>query len=258
MAHEVRSVLCRPLGRISTLLFLLLGYFCMNSTLNAATDAPQVVIMMGPPGSGKGTQAIRIAADLKLPHISTGDILRMHLKNRTDIGQMIRNYLDTGKLVPDQVVIDMLKTRIAEPDCANGFILDGFPRTVAQAEELNKMLGNKYKVTVLDLTLSDKSVVDRITGRRTCSQCGKMYHIVFSPPKKQGVCDACGGELSQRSDDNEQIVQERLNAYHAQIQPLIEFYQSKGIYTQIDGEKTPDEVFKACMQILSQTPAVKS
>lgn len=219
--------------------------------MSAIESTPTVVILMGPPGSGKGTQAFKLASELKIPHISTGDMFRNHMKSNTELGNRVRNYLDQGKLVPDQVVIDMLQERILKPDCANGFLLDGFPRTVAQADELKKLLGNKYRLVVLDLQVSDAVVKERISGRRMCPSCGMSYHVIYSPPKKEGICDNCGGEIIQRKDDREEVVQERLNVYHEQTKPLEAYYKKEGHYITIDGEKSPKDVFQECLQAIA-------
>ncbi len=226
----------------------------MISQIKAEDAEPTVVILMGPPGSGKGTAAVQMSSQLKIPHISTGEMFRGHMKNNTDLGKQVKGLIDAGKLVPDEIVLDMLKERISSPDCKNGFILDGFPRTVPQAEELNKLLGTKYRVIVLDLIVSDKMIMDRLSGRRTCSKCFRTYHILYNPPKKEGICDACGGELIQRKDDMPEVIQERLKIYHSQTKPLQQFYQQKGNYVAIDGEKKPDEVLKACLQVLQKAP----
>lgn len=226
----------------------------MISQVIAKDAEPTVVILMGPPGSGKGTQAVQIASHLNIPHISTGEMFRGHMKNNTDLGKRVKEYMDSGKLVPDSVVIDMLKERIAQPDCKNGFLLDGFPRTVAQGEELTALLGTKYRVVVLDLIVSDKAIMDRLSNRRTCSQCFRTYHNLYAPPKKKDVCDVCGGDLIQRKDDMPEVIQERLKVYHSQTKPLQQFFQQKGNYIAIDGEKAPEDVFKSCLQALQRAP----
>lgn len=221
-------------------------------SMNEILKKPLVIIVMGPPGSGKGTQAVRLAERFSIPHISTGDMFREHLKNNTALGQEARGYLEAGKLVPDALVINMLKNRIAQSDCAGGFLLDGFPRTVPQAQELDKLIKPTYKLVVVDLLVSDETVKKRISGRRTCIGCGKSYHVLFTPAKVDNQCDTCQAQLTQRKDDAEDVVQARLNSYHAQTKPLERFYAEEGVYYGVDGEKSPEEVFGLCVAAIEK------
>jgi adenylate kinase len=205
----------------------------------------KVVILLGPPGSGKGTQAVRLTKELKIPHISTGDLFRENISQNTELGKRAKSYMDAGKLVPDEVVLDMLFDRVSKPDSANGYLLDGFPRTLPQAEALDKHLASNTHLIVLDLEVPDEMIVKRAEGRLTCKGCGAVYNRYFNPPAKEGVCDKCGGELVQRPDDKAEVVQERLRVYHTQTQPLVDYYAKKGVLKRIDGTKSPDEVFNS-------------
>ena len=194
------------------------------------------IILLGPPGSGKGTQAKMIAEKYKVKHISTGDILRENVRNGTPLGVEAKKFMDSGKLVPDSLLIDIIKDRLAKPDVKAGWMLDGYPRTIPQAEALDKILpglGQKIDV-VLNVDVPDAELIKRVTGRRMC-KCGTTYHVQFNPPKVAGKCDACGADLYQRADDTEATVKERLQAYHAQTQPLIDFYNKRGIVANING-----------------------
>ena len=194
------------------------------------------IILLGPPGSGKGTQAKMIAEKYKVKHISTGDILRENVRNGTPLGVEAKKFMDAGKLVPDSLLIDIIKDRLAKPDVKAGWMLDGYPRTIPQAEALDKILpglGQKIDV-VLNVDVPDAELIKRVTGRRMC-KCGTTYHVQFNPPKVAGKCDACGADLYQRQDDTEATVKERLSAYHAQTQPLIDFYNKRGIVANING-----------------------
>jgi adenylate kinase len=194
------------------------------------------IILLGPPGSGKGTQAKMIAEKYKVKHISTGDILRENVRNGTPLGVEAKKFMDAGKLVPDSLLIDIIKDRLAKPDVKAGWMLDGYPRTIPQAEALDKILpglGQKIDV-VLNVDVPDAELIKRVTGRRMC-KCGTTYHVQFNPPKVAGKCDACGADLYQRADDTEATVKERLQAYHAQTQPLIDFYNKRGIVANING-----------------------
>ena len=207
-------------------------------------EKPLLVIMMGPPGAGKGTQAVRLAKQFDLPHISTGDLFRKNLKEGTPLGLQVKGILDAGDLVPDDIVVDMLFDRIAQKDCHKGFLLDGFPRTIPQAEVLSSKTDGKFNVVVLDLRVADSEIVKRITGRLMCKECGNIQHKSYSPPAKEGLCDACGGELYQRSDDTEEVVKNRLDAYHKQTTPLIGYYDKQSILYSVQGESAPEEVFQ--------------
>lgn len=211
----------------------------------------KVVILLGPPGSGKGTQAVRLTKELGIPHISTGDLFRENISKDTELGKRAKTYMNAGKLVPDEVVLDMLFDRVSKPDCEHGYLLDGFPRTLPQAEALDKHLALNTDLVVLDLEVPDEIIIKRAEGRLTCKSCGAIYNRYFSPSAKEGVCDKCSGELVQRPDDKLEVVQERLRVYHNQTQPLVEFYAKKGVLRRVDGTKSPDEVFESLKSQLS-------
>lgn len=202
------------------------------------------IVMLGAPGAGKGTQAVNIAAKFGIPHISTGDIFRANIKNQTELGMKAKSYMDKGALVPDDITIGMLLDRIVDNDCRNGFVLDGFPRTIPQAESLKAALSlQDARIDhAIDIEVPDEVIIKRMGGRRSCPKCGATYHIVFNPPKKEGICDNCGTELVQRADDKPETVLERLKTYHDQTQPLIDFYRNEGVLTEVDGTKKPDDV----------------
>lgn len=208
----------------------------------------RILILLGPPGAGKGTQASRLSAELGLPHVSTGDLFREHRKQGTELGKRAQEYMDSGRLVPDDLVLDMLFERVAQPDAARGFLLDGFPRTLPQAEALEKRLGTGAQVRVLDLRVGDKVLVERLTGRRMCKGCGHIHHVQTSAPKTAGRCDRCAGELYTRTDDEPATVQKRLVVYRDQTQPLQGYYSKRGLRQEIDGERSPDEVFRSLRQ----------
>ncbi len=210
------------------------------------------IVFLGPPGAGKGTQAKKIAEKYGIPQISTGDMFREHLSKGTELGQKAKEYMDKGQLVPDEIVLGMVEERLKQPDCDKGFILDGFPRTVPQAEALDKLLekmGKKIDYAIC-IDVPDEELVKRLTGRRTCKKCGMMYHVIFKPPKEEGKCDVCGGELYQRADDNEETVRNRLKVYHEQTEPIIQFYEKKGVLHRIDGMGSIDEIFERIVQVL--------
>ena len=212
------------------------------------------IIMLGAPGAGKGTQAKKIAERYGLPHVSTGDIFRANIKNGTELGMEAKKYMDQGMLVPDELTVKILLDRVAQEDCKNGYILDGFPRTIPQAEVLDKALtelGDKIDYAV-NVHVPDENIVNRMSGRRACVSCGGAYHVVYAATKKEGICDACGGELILRDDDKPETVQKRLAVYHEQTQPLIDFYQNKGILVEVDGTKEMAEVFEAIVAILGE------
>ncbi len=210
------------------------------------------IVFLGPPGAGKGTQAKILIERYGIPQISTGDMLREHRAKGTELGKKAQEYMDKGQLVPDEIILGMVKERLSQPDCQKGFILDGFPRTVAQAEALDKLLSEMGKKLdfALALIVPDDLLVERLTGRRTCKNCGMMYHIKYKPPKVEGKCDVCGGELYQRPDDNEETVRNRLKVYHEQTAPLIEYYKNKGILREIDGSKSIEEITQQIIAIL--------
>ncbi len=210
------------------------------------------IIMLGAPGAGKGTQAKMIAEKYSIPHISTGDIFRANIKNGTELGKEAKTYMDQGKLVPDELTVKILLDRVAADDCKDGYVLDGFPRTIPQAEvlenELNK-LGDKIDYAI-DVNVPDENIIKRMSGRRACLSCGATYHIEHIPPKKEGVCDKCGSELVLRDDDKPETVKKRLDVYHAQTQPLIEFYTERNILKTVDGTQDMKDVFAAITAIL--------
>jgi adenylate kinase len=214
------------------------------------------LILLGGPGAGKGTQAKKLIDKYQVPQISTGDILRAAVKEGTEMGRKAKEFMDAGKLVPDEVVIGIIKDRLAQADCKQGFILDGFPRTVPQAEALGKVLeGLKAGIDhVISIDVDEEALVTRLTGRRTCKNaaCGQMFHIQFTPPKKEGVCDKCGGELYQRDDDNETTVRSRLTTYNTATAPLIDFYTKLGLVRPIAGVGGIDDIFNKIVAILSR------
>ncbi len=206
------------------------------------------LIMLGAPGAGKGTQAAIFSERLGIPTISTGNILRSAVKNGTSVGLQAKSYMDAGKLVPDEVIIGIVAERLAESDCQGGYILDGVPRTIAQAEALEKA-GVQFDC-VLSIEVSDQEIQRRMSGRRACTACGATYHVEAAPPKTEGVCDACGGALVQRDDDKPETVQDRLRVYHAQTEPLKEFYQQRGILKTVDNQPTIEDTTKAIERVL--------
>lgn len=212
------------------------------------------IIMLGAPGAGKGTQAKMIADKYAIPHISTGDIFRANIKNGTALGTEAKKYMDQGLLVPDELTVKILLDRVSNEDCKNGYVLDGFPRTIPQAEVLDKALvelGDSIDFA-LDIDVPDEAIVRRMSGRRACVACGATYHIENVPPKKDGICDKCESELILRDDDKAETVKKRLDVYHDQTQPLIEFYSNKGVLKSIDGTKDLDSIFGAIVSILGE------
>jgi adenylate kinase len=210
------------------------------------------IILLGPPGSGKGTQAQKMMERYHIPQISTGDILRGAVKEQTPLGVEAKGYMDQGKLVPDEVVVGIVRERLKGSDCDGGIILDGFPRTVPQAEALDTTLGEiKREINhVVSIEVPNEELVRRLTGRRTCRNCGAMYHIIFGPPTKEGVCDKCGGELYQRDDDQEETIRARLRVYEEQTAPLISYYRGKGLLRTIDGVGEIEEIFRNIVQAI--------
>lgn len=210
------------------------------------------IIMLGAPGAGKGTQAKKIAAKYQIPHVSTGDIFRANIKNGTELGMKAKSYMDAGGLVPDEITIGMLLDRIHEADCENGYVLDGFPRTIPQAESLTQALaGMDEKIDyAVNVDVPDENIISRMSGRRACLNCGATYHIVYNPPKQEGVCDVCGDKLVLRDDDKPETVQKRLSVYHDQTQPLIEYYEKAGVLKQVDGTQDMEAVFQDIVKIL--------
>ena len=211
-------------------------------------------ILLGPPVAGKGTQAVKIVEKYGVPHISTGDIFRENIKKGTELGKKAQEYMNRGELVPDDLVIDIATTRLLEDDCKNGFLLDGFPRTVYQAEKLDEFLaahGSKID-KVLDIAVEKEELITRLTGRRVCKACGASYHVVNIPPKTEGVCDICGGELVQRADDNIETVTNRIDVYEAQTKPLVDYYEKAGNIAHIDGRSGLDNVFADIVKALGE------
>ncbi len=213
------------------------------------------LIFLGPPGAGKGTQAEFICRDFHIKQLSTGDLLRFHRKQGTELGRKAQQYMDRGELVPDTLIIDMIKEELVKPEYKNGYLLDGFPRTIAQAEALDKLLEelNQKLDYVLILDVQTEEIVTRLTARRTCKICGKTYHLIFNPPKVDGKCDIDGGELYQRTDDNEETVRNRLAVYEKQTKPLIDFYTKKGIAYFINGQGEIEKIYKQIQEILLKT-----
>ena len=210
------------------------------------------IIMLGAPGAGKGTQAKMIAEKYAIPHISTGDIFRANIKNGTELGKEAKKYMDQGKLVPDELTVKILLDRVAQPDCANGYVLDGFPRTIPQAEVLDKALrelGDKIDYAI-NVNVPDENIVNRMGGRRACVGCGATYHIKYNAPKVDNTCDTCGSDLIIRDDDKPETVKNRLNVYHNQTQPLIEYYTRQGKLAEVDGTQSMEDVFNAIVKIL--------
>lgn len=212
------------------------------------------IIMLGAPGAGKGTQAKMIADKYQIPHISTGDIFRSNIKEGTELGKEAKTYMDKGLLVPDELTVKILLDRVAKDDCKNGYVLDGFPRTIPQAEVLDEALAklNDKIDYAIDVDVPDENIIRRMSGRRACLACGATYHIEHIPPKTEGICDRCGKELVQRDDDKEETVKNRLNVYHEQTQPLIDFYTKKGILKTVDGTVNMKDVFAAIVKILGE------
>ncbi len=210
------------------------------------------LILLGPPGAGKGTQAKRLVDKFGIPQISTGDMLRAALKAGTELGLTAKKYMDAGQLVPDEVVIGLIEERVAKDDCKKGFMLDGFPRTVGQADALKGVL-SKLGLTidhVISIEVPNEELVERLTGRRTCRACGAGFHVLFDPPKKEGVCDKCGGELYQRDDDKEETIRNRLKVYESQTEPLIAYYKKAGTLRPIAGQGSIDDIFARIEAVL--------
>ena len=209
-------------------------------------------IMLGAPGAGKGTQAKMLADKYKIPHVSTGDIFRANIKNGTELGTKAKVYMDQGMLVPDELTCDLVVDRIKQDDCKDGYILDGFPRTIPQAECLDKALDalNDKIDFAVNVEVPDENIIRRMSGRRACLSCGRTYHIVYNPPKEEGICDECKKELVLRDDDKPETVEKRLKVYHEQTQPLIDYYRNKGVLAEVDGTRDMQEVFTAITDVL--------
>ena len=212
------------------------------------------IVMLGAPGAGKGTQAIKIADKYDIPHISTGDIFRANIKGGTELGQKAKSYIDKGELVPDEVTIGMLLDRIAQDDCKNGYVLDGFPRTIPQAESLTEALKSQGDQIdfALNIDVPDEAIIERMSGRRACPKCGATYHIVYAAPKTENICDKRGTELIIRSEDKPETVKDRLNVYHQQTEPLIAYYKTAGVLREVDGTQELPKVFEDVVAILSE------
>ena len=212
------------------------------------------ILLMGPPGAGKGTQAANLVKEFDIPHISTGDMFRAAVKEATELGKQAKACMDAGKLVPDEITIGIVRERLAKADCAKGFILDGFPRTVEQADALTKILEElSLNLTrVVDITVPNSALVERAVGRRICKACGATYHVKFNPTKSEGICDVCGGELYQRADDTEETMTNRLSVYEASTKPLIDYYEKAGIYSRIDGSQEIGKVFADVVDCLKK------
>ena len=212
------------------------------------------IIMLGAPGAGKGTQAKMIAEKYSIPHVSTGDIFRANIKEQTELGMEAKKYMDQGLLVPDELTVKILLDRVAKDDCKNGYVLDGFPRTIPQAEVLDKAVSelNETIDFAINVDVKDENIIRRMSGRRACLKCGATYRIEHIPPKKEGICDKCGSELVLRDDDKPETVEKRLKVYHEQTQPLIDYYNKKGILKEVDGSQDMKDVFNAIVSILGE------
>ena len=210
------------------------------------------IIMFGAPGAGKGTQAKKIADKYQIPHISTGDIFRANIKEGTELGKKAKSYMDQGQLVPDELTLELIMDRFQNPDCKNGYVLDGFPRTIPQAEALTEALAKKGETIdyAINVEVPDENIINRMGGRRACLACGSTYHIVYAPTKVEGICDRCGEKLVLRDDDKPETVKNRLNVYHNQTQPLIEYYTRQGKLAEVDGTQSMEDVFNAIVKIL--------
>ena len=212
------------------------------------------IIMLGAPGAGKGTQAKKIAEKYQIPHISTGDIFRANIKGGTELGMKAKTFMDQGMLVPDEITIGMLMDRIGQEDCINGYVLDGFPRTIPQAESLTKALAERGEKVdyAINVDVPDENIINRMSGRRACLGCGATYHITFNPPVKEGICDTCGQELVLRDDVKPETVKKRLDVYHQQTQPLIDYYKNAEVLAEVDGTQPMDAVFQGIVEILGE------
>lgn len=216
------------------------------------------IVMLGGPGAGKGTQAKRMAVAYKLPHISTGDIFRAHLREGTPIGLQVKQYLDSGGLVPDELTCQIVADRICSEDCSVGYILDGFPRSLPQAKEFQRLLATRGEAVdlVINVDITDEEIVDRLSSRRSCPKCGAIYNLKFGPPKQEGVCDVDGEALIQRVDDQEATIRERLRVYHETTEPIIAYYEEQGMLKTVDGSVAPEAVFAKIEEIIAATGAV--
>ena len=211
-------------------------------------------VLLGPPGAGKGTQAVRLVEKYNVPHISTGDIFRKNIKEGTELGKKAQEYMNSGKLVPDELVVDLVKDRLLQDDCKNGYLLDGFPRTIFQAEQLDKFLAEQGQQldAVINFEVDYDTLIVRLTGRRVCKSCGAGYHITNMPPKKEGVCDRCGGELEQRKDDTKETAVNRIAVYEESTAPLIDYYTKTGALRNFDGKTDPDELLEEIVSVIGE------
>lgn len=223
-----------------SLLLTFVGY----ATEPTPVSHPKVMIILGPPGAGKGTVAVKLADTIGLPHISTGDLFRENIQKNTELGKKAKAYMEKGLLVPDELVLDMLLSRVEKPDCSKGYILDGFPRTLPQAEALSKHIASKSKIIAINLEVSNNLIVDRIVQRRVCASCGAPYHLKNHPPLKEDVCDRCSGKLIQRGDDTAEVITKRLKVYQEQTAPLVAYYKKLGYLVSINGDRPQNEVFE--------------
>ncbi len=212
------------------------------------------IIMLGAPGAGKGTQAEKVAAKYHILHVSTGDILRANIKEGTQLGKQAKSYTDAGLLVPDELVVKLVTDRLDRSDCREGYVLDGFPRTIPQAEALDKWLAGRGSLVdvVIDVDVPDEAIAKRMSGRRACVKCGATYHTEYAPPKREGICDECGGKLILRDDDRPETVQRRLKVYHSETQPLMDYYKRQGILRKVDGTADIDDVYASVLKILGE------
>jgi adenylate kinase len=227
---------------------LMVGSFFSTPLRAEEPNKPIVLILLGPPGSGKGTQAALLHKQFQIPHISTGDLLREHIKRGTELGKKAQAFTDKGQLVPDALIIDLLFDRVSQKDCSKGYILDGFPRTLAQAETLQGRL--KTRPVIINLDLKDQEVIERLSKRMTCELCGTPYHLTFSPPKVPGQCDKCSGNLIQRSDDTKEVIGKRLKVYHDQTSPLINYYISLKLLHTVNCAQSKEKIFEEILSYL--------
>ncbi len=242
----------------SKLFFLLALAFpitAFSNTTMTQSEVKQVVfIMLGAPGAGKGTQAVRLSDRFGIPQIATGDLFRENLRNKTPLGEKVKTYMDQGKLVPDDLVLDMLFARLNGPDCAKGYILDGFPRTIPQAEALEGHLAkSRAQIVIISLEVPDKIILERLTGRLVCETCSAPYHKTANPPKSPGICDRDGGKLIQRKDDSEEVVKERLKVFHEQTEPVKEYFQKRGNLLLVDGSLSKEQTISQIDTYLEKT-----
>lgn len=234
---------------MNKMLVILASIGALFTCCQKSNEKALVIILLGPPGAGKGTQAQELSKKLKIPHISTGDLFRENLSKQTEIGKKAKSFMDAGKLVPDEIVLEMVSMRLKNSDCKGGYILDGFPRTINQAIALDKELDKNSKRLAINIDVKDDLLLKRITGRLVCKSCGAVYHKTLNPPEKPNVCDHCHGELIQRKDDTEPVVKERLKVYHEQTEPLIEYYKKEKIFHEVNGNQDKDKVLSDILKI---------